>query len=261
MSLIQFPPWTTANIAVIGLQVLGLGGCANELQGQNAGYSKFADPKKAFKFPSRTGMVLLYAPALLVSLGYLQNALSLTSSNGREALTAGLLTLHFGKRVWECLFLHVYSGTMDGDFLLPISAFYALTAAMLAHQQLQITEYSHPASTPLCVLGISMAIVGQLGNFYHHYLLAVLRKGKAGAGEGYTIPMGGLFRYVTMPHYFCELVAWLGLACVTQQLNAFLAVTGMVSYLSGRSVATTRWYKSKFATYPLERRHLFPFLF
>lgn len=77
----------------------------------------------------------------------------------------------------------------------------------------------------------------------------------------YAIPSGGLFGYVTMPHYFCELIAWLGLACVTQQLNAFLTLADMTSYLAGRSAATTRWYKSKFPNYPPERKNLIPFLF
>lgn len=261
MGLVHFPQWTNTNIAVAGLQVLGLAGCASELQGNNAGYSKFADPKKKFKVPSRTGMLLLYSPALVVSLGYLKSAVSIhEKTNGRETVTAGLLALHFGKRVWECLFLHDYSGTMDGDFLVPISASYALTATLVAHQQLQVTEYSHPVSGPLFGLGVGMAIVGQLGNFYHHFLLAKSRKSGRGT-KHYVIPTGGLFSLVTMPHYFFELVAWLGLACVTQQLNAFLTVADMTSYLAGRSVATTRWYKSRFADYPPERKNLIPFLF
>ena len=36
----------------------------------------------------------------------------------------------------------------------------------------------------------------------------------------------------------------------------------MASYLSGRAVASTRWYKDTFgAAYPAERRHILPFLF
>ena len=37
---------------------------------------------------------------------------------------------------------------------------------------------------------------------------------------------------------------------------------GMASYLSGRAVASTRWYKDSFgADYPIKRRHIVPFLF
>lgn len=65
-----------------------------------------------------------------------------------------------------------------------------------------------------------------------------------------------------MPHYLFEIIAWAGLALVTMQLNAFLVCAGMASYLSGRSVATTHWYKSKLGdVWPAQRRHLVPFVF
>lgn len=289
MELVHFPVWTKANIAITGLQVLGLGGFVNELKGDNAGYSKFADPNKQVKVPSRPGMVILYSPALIVSLAYLSWAPK-GEGNGREKATSGLLVLHFGKRVLESLFLHKYSGTMDADFLGPITTVYALTAALYAHQQRQIASYVHPLSDRVFKFGVALAIFGQLGNFWHHHYLASLRKkdvstskddyylarskkddeGTEKDDEGtkkddqckkYVIPSGGLFRFVTMPHYFFEIAAWLGLACVTQQFNAFLSVGNMISYLAGRSVATTRWYKSKFPDYPAERKHLIPFLF
>lgn len=42
----------------------------------------------------------------------------------------------------------------------------------------------------LATIGSLMFVVGQLGNLYHHYLLATLRK----PGEkGYKVPRGGLF--------------------------------------------------------------------
>eukprot|EP00747_Dinoflagellata_sp_TGD_P183729 gnl/TRDRNA2_/TRDRNA2_38827_c0_seq1.p1 gnl/TRDRNA2_/TRDRNA2_38827_c0~~gnl/TRDRNA2_/TRDRNA2_38827_c0_seq1.p1 ORF type:complete len:312 (+),score=37.79 gnl/TRDRNA2_/TRDRNA2_38827_c0_seq1:133-936(+) len=264
-ALVQLPQWSRMNVAIASSQVLGLGGFAGELSGQSAGYSKFANPAKSFKVASRPGMVCLYFPALMISVYYFLTAPRKSKGNGRETITAGLLTFHFGKRVLESLFLHKYSGTMDGDFLVPISCAYALTATLLAHQQLQVTEYSHPLTQPVFGIGVGFAAVGQLGNFYHHFLLAQLRKGDDGGDGGdkktYVIPSGGLFKFVTMPHYFFELVFWLGFACVTQHLNSFLTVADMTSYLMGRSVATTRWYRAKFEDYPPERKHLFPFVF
>lgn len=278
MSLVHSPVWTKGNIAITVLQVLGLGSAAGELQGQNAGYSKFADPNAGIKVPSRVGMVFLYSPALAVSLRYLRNS---PNSNGRERITALLLTIHFAKRVLESLFLHRYSGTMNGDFLLPIGTVYALTAALVAHQQRAVVAYASTRGSRIMLrLGLLLSAVGQLGNLYHHWLLATLRPAKAsgvtlletGAGKPttgeasvsqkrYVIPYAGMFKYVTAPHYFFELVAWLGIACTTQQLNVFLSVAQMFSYLGGRSVATTKWYESKFADYPADRKHMIPFVF
>lgn len=263
MVLLHLPAFEyKANIAITALQVLGFGGGVQEVQGTNAGYSKFADATAKFKVPSRVGMFLLYSPALVVSLAYLKNAP--TSGNGREKLTASLLAIHFGKRVLESLFLHRYSGTMNGDFLLPISTSYALTAALVAHQQRQIVAYAGDfVDQRMLLAGVALNVVGQLGNFYHHWLLATLRprKGEGDFEHKYTIPEAGLFKYVTAPHYFFELIAWLGVAGVTQHLSPLLTVGDMLSYLAGRSIATTRWYKSKFENYPAERKNLIPFLF
>ncbi|CAK0805330.1 unnamed protein product [Prorocentrum cordatum] len=185
-----------ANMAITSLQVLGLGGGLQEVQGTNAGYSKFADATAAFKVPSRLGMTLLYSPALLVSLAYLKN--DPKSGNGREKLTALLLSVHFGKRVLESLFLHRYSGTMNGDFLAPVSTSYALTATLIAHLQRQIANYAGSvADQRMLLAGIVLNAVGQLGNLYHHWLLAAMRPTKGGAEESskYVVPSGGMFRH------------------------------------------------------------------
>lgn len=263
MALLHLPALQyKANIAITCLQILGLGGGVQEVQGINAGYSKFADATAAFKVPSRLGMVLLYSPALVVSLAYLND--SPTSGNGREKITALLLSVHFCKRVLESLFLHRYSGTMNGDFLLPVSISYALTATIVAYQQRHISNYAgNFANRQMLLAGIVLNAVGQFGNLYHHWLLAAMRSNTGGA-EGdskYVVPSGGMFKYVTTPHYFFELVAWLGIAFVTQHLNSYLVVLDMLSYLAGRSVATTRWYNAKFENYPAERKNLIPFIF
>merc|ERR1712232_813235 len=190
------------------------------------------------------------------------------SVNGRESITAMLLSARFGKRVLESMFLHRYSGTMNGDFLVPIGTSYALTAALIAHQQRSVPSYrAMGIDQTVLKCGLLFSLVGQLGNLYHHWILANLRSGvRTSTDDGdtkpkYVIPIGGLFKYVTAPHYFFELIAWLGIACTTQHLNAFLTVADMLSYLAGRSVATTKWYKSKFSDYPSERKNLIPFLF
>ena len=78
----------------------------------------------------------------------------------------------------------------------------------------------------------------------------------------YVVPAGGWFDYVAAPHYFFEIVAWFGLALATQQLNAYLTAAGMASYLAGRAVASTRFYRERFGEgYPASRRHLVPFVF
>ena len=76
-------------------------------------------------------------------------------------------------------------------------------------------------------------------------------------GRGFLVPQGGRHAYL-----FTELLAWLGVALAAQQLNALLVACGMASYLSGRAVASTRWYRQRFGeAYPASRKHIVPFVF
>lgn len=115
------------------------------------------------------------------------------------------------------------------------------------------------------VIGISIFVIGQLGNFYHHWILARLRpsstKEKDESSNGYKIPTSGMFNLVTMPHYTFELVSWLGVSVVAGSLNSLLVVAGMTSYLAGRSVATKNWYLKNLKGFPKERKAIIPFLF
>lgn len=279
MGLIHFPTWTLSDKIFTGMQVLALGSFAGETLGQNAGYSKFAGQDAKVRVPSRVGMTWTYTPGLFASAWFLSNAVS---SNGREKITAALLTAHFGKRVLECLFLHRYSGTINGDAFIPISAYYGLATVWIAFQQQNVSSYG-ASEAWLLNLGLALNAIGQFGNFYHHWLLASLRSRSScalsdglsshgvtsrsslmsvsGSKSNYFVPQGAFFSFVTCPHYFFELVAWFGLACVTGQLNAFLVAADMTSYLAGRSMATTKWYRQRFEDYPAERRHLIPFFF
>jgi hypothetical protein len=87
------------------------------------------------------------------------------------------------------------------------------------------------------------------GNLYHHYLLANLRGGskKTDGEKKYVAPKGGLFNYVAAPHYFFELLGWLGIAVVAQQMNAYLVFLSMASYLSGRAYSQNGWNRSEFS--------------
>ena len=169
------------------------------------------------------------------------------------------------KRVGEVLCVHRYSGSMDGKAGVAIGVYYALLSLLIASQQSAAPAalYEGVAATVSLQVGTVMFCVGQAGNFWHHWLLANMRSGSSkGAATVYSVPSGGMFNLVTMPHYFFESMAWFGIAAVTQQLNAVLVAVGVTSYLSGRAVATTTWYKSKFGNqWPVERRHLVPYIF
>merc|ERR1712087_91275 len=103
---LALPPANAFSVCVTALQCANLLAGLNEVQ-QPTKYSKFAPTVPPVAVSSRTGMLIIYGPALAVSAA---SVLLVPHINGREVLTAALLALHFAKRCAEVLFVHKYSG-------------------------------------------------------------------------------------------------------------------------------------------------------
>jgi len=222
----------------------------------NSLYSKFASDETLYDdpIPGKQGMLIVYLPAALLGL-------YMYAASSQQNAAALLLFLHFGKRVAEVLFLHKFGGVMSKKMGIFIGMYYSFDTLLVASYALPVSEVS-----PIFLkAGIVLFGIGQAGNLYHHYLLATLRKDGAKEKEGrrYVPPKGGLFSLVAAPHYFFELVSWLGIACAAQQLNAFLEVLSHTSYLMGRAYNTSQKYFREFneKEWPKTRKNIFPFLY
>jgi len=88
-----------------------------------------------------------------------------------------------------------------------------------------------------------------------------LRTLRAPGERGYKIPHGGLYRFVSAPNYFGELVEWSGFALAAWSPAALVFVVWTAANLAPRAWANHRWYRRTFADYPTGRRALVPFLF
>ena len=153
----------------------------------------------------------------------------------------------------QSLFLHRYRGSMPLNSLASISAGYLFITVFIIYAQGTVAP-----SLDLKPAGIILFIVGISGNLYHHYLLSKLKQGRE---RGYKIPTGGLFGFVTCPHYLFEILTFAGIACASQTVYSFSVMASTTFYLMGRSWATTNWYISKFPDYPREIKALVPFIF
>lgn len=242
--------WTPLNIAfylIFGIFAVSFG-FLDYYELAPLRYSKFFAGKGV---PSRLGMVSVYSLPMVVATicawPYLPTASLI------QWAVYGAIMLHFAKRTLESLFLHKYSGHMHIFTIGTVLSSYALMAGMISWLNAQ-------ASTELGIwfyLGIVCFLVGEAGNFYHHVLLAKLRTKES----GYFVPRGGWFEYATCPHYFFELLAWLGIVLLSRHLFAVLALVAMTGYLIARSIKTRQWYKSRFPEYPAERKLMIPFIF
>lgn len=86
----------------------------------------------------------------------------------------------------------------------------------------------------------------------------ILRNLRAPGEQGYRIPEGGLYRFVSSPNYFGEIVQWGGWALATWSTAGLAFVVLTIANLAPRAVANHRWYRETFPDYPAERRVLVP---
>lgn len=109
---------------------------------------------------------------------------------------------------------------------------------------------------PRFLVGLFLFLAGRHINVEADRRLVALRK----EGEGYQIPRGWLYRYISCPNYFGEIVEWIGWAVATWSLAGASFAAFTIANLAPRAVANHRWYHDKFDDYPPERKALVPFV-
>ncbi len=111
--------------------------------------------------------------------------------------------------------------------------------------------------SPLFITGILLFVSGMLINWQADYTLIRLRK----KGEtGYKIPLSGLFRLISSPNLFGEIIEWCGFVLLTWSLPALAFFIWTCANLIPRAIANHRWYKKEFNDYPAERKILLPYV-
>ncbi len=106
--------------------------------------------------------------------------------------------------------------------------------------------------------GIILFIIGMLINLRSDTILINLRK----PGEsGYKIPQGFLFKYISSPNLFGEIIEWSGFAFMAWNLPALTFLIWTFANLVPRAKNHHDWYHKNFPEYPVERKIVFPFIY
>ncbi|TGL58111.1 DUF1295 domain-containing protein [Leptospira ognonensis] len=220
----------------------------------NLPYSKFASNRG---ISPKVGMFFIY---FIPILGYVSTIGKLSSLSPYHLLLLFVFVFHFGKRCLEVIFLHQFSGKIGLIGVIIITFAYTNIGILLGknHEQMQFLSEVSPTST-FSILGIIIFFFGQAGNLYHHILLRRLRNSRG--DKNYLIPNSGLFQLVVCPHYFFELISWLGIAILSRHWETYVVFFVMTCYLSGRSARTRDWYREKFSDFPSNRKRIVPFVF
>lgn len=87
-----------------------------------------------------------------------------------------------------------------------------------------------------------------------------LRLLRTGAKQEYLVPRGGLFRWISCPNYFGELLEWTAWAVLTWSPPGLVFAFWTAANLVPRALAYHRWYRDHFEDYPARRKAIIPFL-
>jgi 3-oxo-5-alpha-steroid 4-dehydrogenase 1 len=88
----------------------------------------------------------------------------------------------------------------------------------------------------------------------------ILRELKSEADNSYKIPHRGLYRIISSPNYFGEIIEWIGWALLTWSPPGLVFALFTIANLLPRALSHHRWYRKTFPDYPRERKAIIPFL-
>jgi len=105
------------------------------------------------------------------------------------------------------------------------------------------------------ILGVFVFVAGVFINWWSDQILLNLRKG---GKKGYFVPHGGMFRWISCPNFFGEILEWTGFAIMTWSPAALVFALWTFFNLVPRAQAHHKWYRKTFPDYPRERKAIIP---
>jgi 3-oxo-5-alpha-steroid 4-dehydrogenase 1 len=220
-----------------------------------APYGRHARTGWGPRLPARIGWFLMTSPAVIVfALAFFSGDRWLAPAP--LALFA-LWELHYVHRAW----IYPFRIRAGGPVTWLVVGFVALlvTAPYGYLNGRQIGHLGHyPASwlvDPRFLSGTALFLTGFFINLRHDGILIRMRA----LGEaGHRLPTGGLYRWLSCPNYFGELIEWTGWAIAAWSLPSLAYALWGAANLLPRALANHRWYRESFPDYPRERRALVP---
>ena len=203
----------------------------------------------------KAAWIIMEIPVLIVVLGvYFYAAESFNFS----AVMVAAFCVHYVNRA----LIYPYRIKADGKtmpvmIMLFSMIFYMVNGVIIGFYFGALKSYSIEwLSDPRFIIGAALFVVGLVINIQSDNILLNLRK----PGEtGYKIPQGGMFKYVSSPHYMGEMIEWIGFAIMTWSIPGLAYAFTVIVPLFGQARNSHQWYVDTFKDeYPKERKAIIP---
>jgi 3-oxo-5-alpha-steroid 4-dehydrogenase 1 len=221
-----------------------------------APYGRYFQKSWGIALPNHIGWMIMESPSAILFA-----ALFFIGSAPRNMVLLLFLFL------WEAHYIHrsfIYPFTLrNGRKQMPIAVMgmailFNLGNAYINGRYLFGFSKGYPESwllDPRFIIGVAIFITGFVINRWADQKLRSLRQ----SGEStYYIPRGGLYRWISCPNYFGEIVEWVGWAIATWSVPGAAFAIWTFANLAPRAFSHHTWYKKKFPDYPENRKALIP---
>jgi len=219
-----------------------------------APYGRHHKPGWGVNLPNRMAWVLMELPALLVI------AVLVLGSPYRWNLNA-LIPLSF----W--LFHYLYRTLLFPALMRPSDKTFPLLLVLFAiafnilngfNNAAALLHNAQPGPSWSNMHFWTGTIVFAAGFAMHAHSDKVIRKLRKPGETGYQVPVGGMFRWVSSPHYLGEIIQWAGWAVLTWSLAGLAFALFTLCNLAPRAISNQAWYHRRFPAYPPKRKILVP---
>lgn len=202
---------------------------------------------------------------VLPSVVSYRSSLALSLWPSHTKLICCMWMLHYARRFYEVLLVHKRSPPSNVATYVEVvlgSVYYSGFASLIAWSLSPNLPSLPLGSMGVCIPALFFAI-GEIGNFFHHRLLAGLKRPAAG---GYAMPSGFLFDYVSCPHYFFETLSWASFAFCCMTGSSFLFAAASFQAMNALARDKHDFYLRQFdgkegrPLYP-SRKRMIPFIY
>ena len=204
---------------------------------------------------ARTGWVVMESPCVIIMIIY-----GLIVKDDLKKIHEIFLML------WLMHYIHrsfIYPFVIDmTNPKMPISVAASAFSFNIVNVNIQafgifyFTEYSENwMSNPTFIIGLSIFLLGMYINIRSDYIIVAMKKRN---GPGYHIPQAFLYKYLSAPNYFGEIIEWFGWAILTWSISGVIFLIWVIANLFPRAISHHKWYKNKFDDYPKNRKAIIP---
>lgn len=206
--------------------------------------------------PNRVGWFIMELPVLALVLSFLfWNGVAITA----QTVLLLFFIFHYANRV----FIYPFRIRTEGKqmpLVIALSAvfFNVINGTFIGYYTIHISSYpENYFLSAQFIVGAILFVVGLIINWRSDTALINLRKPEE---TGYKIPTGGLFKWVSCPNFFGEVVEWLGFAIMCSNPAGWSFFIWTFANLVPRAIDHHRWYQNTFKDYPEHRKAVLPFL-